>query len=63
MGYICDPIVSGDIFNMQYCGTTEGGCGVDKLCGCGVDKLCGCDGNGREWEDDTVKSVNSYRRR
>jgi len=54
MGYICDPIVSGDIFNMQYCGT-EGGCGIDKL--------CGCDGNGREWEDDTVKSVNSYRRR
>jgi len=56
MGYICDPIVSGDIFNMQYCGTTEG-------CAGGIDKLCGCDGNGREWEDDTVKSVNSYRRR
>jgi len=53
MGYICDPIVSGDIFNMQYCGTE----------GCSVDKLCGCDGNSREWEDDTVKSVNSYRRR
>ena len=56
MGYICDPIVSGDIFNMQYCGTTTGS-------GCSVDKLCGCDGNSREWEDDTVKSVNSYRRR
>ena len=55
MGYVCDPIVSGDIFNMQYCGNTEGGCGVDKL--------CGCDGNSREWEDDTVKSVNSYGRR
>ena len=55
MGYVCDPMVSGDIFNMQYCGTTEGGCSVDKL--------CGCDGNGRERYDDTVKSVNSYRRR